>query len=241
MPGDKTEGDPSFGDPDHDSGWEEKFRESGRIWGDEPGELAKIALEYMKRHSLCTKHHLLADLGCGYGRDSLFIAAECQVRIYGIDSSATAIQEARNAATLKGLDPGMFHCGDILTAGDLPKATVVYSSNVYQILTPAGRSAFREQVRTILEHGGMFFLSTLSINDPEHSGTGDRVEGETGSIIEPATGKYLHLSTKEELARDFTFLTIVALTEVEYREHRVGGDHHHRSWILVGQNTSHFR
>jgi hypothetical protein len=89
--------------------------------------------------------------------------------------------------------------------------------------------------------GGMLFIGTLSVNDPEHRGKGHRVEGETGSIIEQGTGKYLHLSTRDEIARDFAFLKILALTELEYREPRVGGDHHHRSWILVGQNNSHFR
>lgn len=232
---DKTDGGRSFGQPEHGSGWEDQFRKIGRIWGDEPGELARIALDYMRMHSLCAKSNLFADLGCGYGRDSLFIAGMCPVRIYGIDSSATAIQEARNSAIARGLDPEMFHCGDVLANEGLPKASVVYSSNVYQILATAERSAFREQVRTILEPGGTVFISTLSVNDPEHCGKGDRIEGETGSIIEPGTGKYLHLCTREEITRDFAFLTIVSLTELEYREPRAGGDHHHKSWILIGR------
>jgi SAM-dependent methyltransferase len=231
----RIKGDGSPGQQEHNSGWEDEFRKTGRIWGDDPGEFARVALDYMRTHSLCTKDRLFADLGCGYGRDSLFIAGMCPVRIYGIDSSATAIQEARKSATDKGLDPEMFHCGNFLTAGDLPEASVVYSSNVYQILPPAGRSAFRERVRTILEKGGTLFLSTLSVNDPEHCGKGDRVEGEPGSFIEPGTGKYLHLCTGDEVARDFAFLDSVALTELEYREPRVGGDHHHKSWILIGQ------
>ncbi|HTY15199.1 MAG TPA: class I SAM-dependent methyltransferase [Methanoregulaceae archaeon] len=233
--GSKKEGYQSPAQPEHGSRWEHEFSHIGRIWGDIPGELAKIALDYMRIHLLCVNDNLLLDLGCGYGRDPLFIAGLCPVRIYGIDSSTTAINEARNSAIGKGLDPGMFHCGNFLAAGDLPRASVVYSSNVYQILTPAERSAFRELVRNVLKQAGTFFLSTLSINDPEHKGKGDRVEGEPGSFIEQETGKYLHLSTREEIARDFAFLTIIALTELEYHEPRVGGDHHHKSWILIGQ------
>lgn len=237
MSDDKTEGGLPSRQPGQDSGWEEEFRKKGRIWGDEPGELAKIALDYMRAHSLCTGGHIFADLGCGYGRDSLFIAEKYPVLIYAIDSSATAIEEARISATQRGLDPGMFHCGNFLTADDIPGASIVFSSNVYQILNPSDRSAFREQVRTVLERGGMVFLGTLSANDPEHFGKGLPVVGEPGSIIEQETGKYLHLCTREEIVRDFAFLTIVSLTELEYREPRAGGDHHHKSWILIGNNS----
>ena len=207
----------------------------------EPGELARVALDYIRRHSLCTPDNLLADLGCGYGRDSLYIARNCRIRVFGIDSSGTAIETARKSALEQGLDPGMFSCGNFLTDGDIPIASVVYSSNVYQILGPADRAVFREKVRTILGRGGMLFISTLSVNDPEHCGKGTRFDGEADSIIEPDTGKYLHLSTKEEIARDFAFLKIVALFELEYVEPRTGGDHHHKSWILAGQDTRHFR
>jgi SAM-dependent methyltransferase len=237
----KTPGDPPPGKPGHDSCWEQQFQKCGRIWGDQPGELASVALDYIGRHSLCTPGYLLADLGCGYGRDSLYIAQKCAIRVYGIDSSLTAIEAAKKSALDQGLDPGMFHCGNFLTDTDIPLASVAYSSNVYQILRAADRAEFREQVRTIMGHGGILFLSTLSVNDPEHYGKGIRIDGETDSIIEPETGKYLHLSTKEEIARDFAFLTIVALFELEYVEPRTGGDHHHKSWILAGRDTRHFR
>ena len=226
---------------DNSSGWEDEFRKKGRIWGDTPGVLAGVALGRIKKSSLCTRDHTFVDLGCGYGRDSLYIAKNCRISVYGIDTSETAIETARESAIKLGLNPGMFHWGNFLTCADLPEASVLYSSNVYQILRPDERAVFREQVWAILKHGGVFFLSTLSANDPEHNGKGKIVDGEANSVIDPGTGKYLHLCTREEIARDFAFLTIADLSELEYIEPRTGGDHHHRSWILTGYNMSHFR
>ena len=221
---------PSYGS----SGWEEEFRKKGRIWGDTPGELAGIALALMKKSSLCTENYTFLDLGCGYGRDSLYIARNCRISVYGIDTSATAIETARESAVELGLNPGMFNCGNFLTCPDLPDATVVYSSNVYQVLGPDERAGFRDRVRAAIRREGVFFMSTLSVDDPEHAGKGTAVAGEANSIIEPGTRKYLHLCTREELARDFAFLKIADLSELEYIEPRTGGDHHHRSWILTG-------
>ena len=237
----KTDQYRSSGISDSGSGWEHEFRKHGRIWGDKPGALARITLEYLNKHSRCIPDHILTDLGCGYGRDSLYFAKHCHSCIYGIDSSETAIEAARKSALETGLDPGIFHCGNFLTADYLPESEIVYSSNVYQILRPGEREMFRERIRTILKRGGVFFQSTLSVNDPEHHGKGISVEGEADSCIGPGTGKYLHLCTKEEIARDFAFLKIEELFEIEYIEPRTGGDHHHRSWILAGRNQGHFR
>jgi cyclopropane fatty-acyl-phospholipid synthase-like methyltransferase len=204
--------------------------------GDEPGQLARITLNYLQNYSFCSGDHLLVDLGCGYGRDSLYIAQHCKVRIYAVDSSATAIESARSAAVRINLDPGMFYCRDLFSREGFPEASVIYSSNVYQILKPDERARFRDLVRENLEPRGVFFLATLSVNDPEHRGKGRTVEGETGSIIETQTGKYLHLCKKEEILHEFSFLNITDLYEIEYIEPRTGGDHHHISWIMIGHS-----
>ena len=80
----------------------------------------------------------------------------------------------------------------------------------------------------------MLFLSALSTNDPEHFGKGEQVPDDENSFRDE---KFLHFCTREELKRDFGFLTIKELYEHEYYEpHSNGETHHHISWLLLGIN-----
>ena len=84
-----------------------------------------------------------------------------------------------------------------------------------------------------LKPGGLLFLSTLSVRDPEHYGKGSPVPGEPNSFVDKV---YLHLFAREELMHDFGFLEIKELYEHEYAEPRATGEaHHHILWILNGE------
>ena len=109
---------------------------------------------------------------------------------------------------------------------------MVFMSNLYHTLTPEERERLRETVKMNLRHDGHLFLSTLSVNDPEHYGKGKPVENEVNSFIGV---KYVHLCTRQELEADFDFIDIKELFEHEYDEPRTDGKHHHVSWIMYGR------
>jgi SAM-dependent methyltransferase len=216
------------------SPWEQQYREDGRIWGEGPGELARIALRYLDS---CLPHGIplaVLDLGCGYGRDSIAYARRPGCHVLGIDQSGTAIARARERAGEAVPSRLEFQCRDLRGFRGGP-FDIVHVSNVYQILPPAERRSVREVVGNALKPGGLLFLSTLSIRDPQQYGKGTPVDGEDHSFIEPARGIYLHFCTGDELARDFHGCEIITLCEHEYTEARVGGDHHHISWILIAR------
>jgi len=214
--------------------WDRKYRDQGSIWGNEPGELARIALQYLDDNLPPAVPLTVLDLGCGYGRDSFLYARRPDFQVLGIDRSETAIARAREGARAAGLSRVEFRCGDLQDVRGGP-FTIVHLSNVYQVLPPDERRAVREVIREAMEPGGLLFLSTLSVRDPQQYGKGTAVEGEDHSFIEPARRTYIHFCTGEELARDFEAFDVIALREHEYTEPRVGGDHHHISWILIAQ------
>jgi SAM-dependent methyltransferase len=216
------------------SPWEQQYRDDGRIWGEGPGELARIALGYLDSNLPHGIPLAVLDLGCGYGRDSIAYAQRPGCRILGIDQSETAIARAREAAGEAVPSRVEFRCGDLRGFRGGP-FDIVHLSNVYQILPPPGRHSVREVMGYTLKPGGLLFLSTLSIRDPQQYGKGTPVEDEEHSFIEPARGIYVHFCTGDELARDFHGFEIVQLREHEFTEARVGGDHHHISWILIAR------
>ena len=172
-------------------------------------------------------------MGRGYGRDALHLSKHFQCNIFGVDKSQEAIRIAVDACSKEGNGKIQFQCGDFSLIPTDTKYDIVFASNLYQLLRSGERAQFRDITKTILNPGGLTILSTLSTSDLEHYGKGTPVANETNSFIDK---KYLHLCNREELERDFYYLTIRALLEHEYDESRATGEtHHHISWLLVGQ------
>ncbi|MFZ3058673.1 MAG: class I SAM-dependent methyltransferase [Candidatus Methanoperedens sp.] len=213
--------------------WDKEYENSLRIWGDRPSELAIIAVKYLKSHQLDDKYLSVLDIGCGYGRDCLYLAKHLDCHVFGIDTSQKAIEILKNSIAgpyTKAID---FKCCNFMDI-DQCKYDVVFASNLYQILQGRQREELREKIASLLKPEGLLFLNNLSTNDPEEYGKGEPCPDEHHSFI---NNKYLHFCTKEELEEDFQFLSIKELYERAYDEPRVRGEtHHHISWILIAEH-----
>jgi cyclopropane fatty-acyl-phospholipid synthase-like methyltransferase len=211
--------------------WNNTYASDKKIWGDKPSELAVIAYNYLRESQQFSKRKdiFILDMGCGYGRDAVFLAQNLPCHILALDNSEAAIDMARQA--LKGeLEKKIeLLCYDFTQVKD--KYDVIFVSNLYQLLKPDERAKLRDTVKHCLKDDGVFFLSTFSVRDPQHYGKGTPVEGESNSFFDV---RYLHLSTREELESDFAFLNISALYERNFHEPRSTRDHDHVSWILMG-------
>jgi len=223
--------------------WDERYRREGKRWGDGPSELARLAVARLS--FAAGRSFDLLDVGCGYGRDSLYLAAELGCRVLGIDPSPAAVSAARRSrrggldvefevtdpealTAERGATPAVRRgSGD---ASDCGGFDVVFSSNVYQLLPPSRRRRFATAVGALLRPGGLLFLSTLSPRDAQHYAKGEPVAGEERSWVEAG---YLHFCTADELEADFAGLELLDLEERSYDEPLAGGRvHHHTSWFL---------
>jgi len=210
--------------------WDARYLNDGKLWGDGPSELARLAVA---RLSFAAGRGVdVLDVGCGYGRDSFFMAAELSGRVLGIDPSPAAVAAARRARR-GDLDVEFEEVDPAALAASLPPGDgfdVAFSSNVYHLLPPAGRESFTAAVFALTRPGGLVFLSMLSPRDPHHYAKGDPVPGEERSWVEHC---YLHFSTAEELETDFAAFELLDLEERSYEErHADGRVHHHASWFL---------
>ncbi len=211
--------------------WDKDYEKSGQIWGENPSELAGAAVRYLKKNRLDKKNHSLLDIGCGYGRDAFYLSDNLKYNILGIDVSEKAIEIAMNTVIKTKKHNIMFQSINFASLGG-DQYDIVFASNVYQILHPHEREAFRNAAKKALRQEGLLFLSTLSTNDPEHYGKGVQIAGEANSFKDE---KYLHFCTRKELMKNFGFLNIKELYEQQYTEPRSNGEtHHHISWILIG-------
>jgi cyclopropane fatty-acyl-phospholipid synthase-like methyltransferase len=210
--------------------WDKKYSSDKRVWGDKPSELALFAFNFLQQSSRYQRNLGILDLGCGYGRDAVFLAQNLKCYILGIDNSEQAIAMARESVPKELENRIELLPYDFSVVID--KYDVILVSNLYHLLKPYERTNLRETVKRCLNKDGVFFLSTLSISDPEEYGKGTPVEGDENSFL---GDKFHHFSTRNELEKDFDFLYVSALFERDYREsHSSGETHHHISWILTG-------
>lgn len=209
--------------------WDKKYEKNQQIWGNEPSELAVITTNIIIEHFPNRKSLDIIDIGCGYGRDSVFLGKHIDCNVIGIDMSQKGIEIANGSLTSE--QNISFKCCDF-TDIRMKKFDIVFASNLYQVLRFEEREKFRNTISNLMKPQGWLFMNSLSVNDPEEYGKGERCLEDPHSFQKE---KFLHFCTKDELERDFCFLDIRELYEHEYIELRSEGkNHHHISWILIG-------
>jgi 2-polyprenyl-3-methyl-5-hydroxy-6-metoxy-1,4-benzoquinol methylase len=208
--------------------WEVKYSEQSRVWGDQPSELALIAADYLRDRAARGELESVVDLGCGYGRDAEYLAAQLGCRVLGIDCSQEAIRLARaSGAHACGVE---YKCCAFGSVGET-RHDAVLASNLYHLLGEEERRRLSVVVDSLLTPGGVLFLNSVSERDPHHFGE-ERAKGKPAS----SGGDGIEPSSEAELRSVFGALTVMKLYEHEYVEpHANGRSHHHISWILVAE------
>ncbi|MBM3187832.1 MAG: class I SAM-dependent methyltransferase [Chloroflexi bacterium] len=217
--------------------WNQAYTDAGAIWGEAPSELARLAAEHLSQQAAGTPLEVL-DIGCGYGRDALYLARRLSAQVTGIDVSLKALEVANRALAESGLSNVVFRERDLRELSIGEGYDVVLVANLFHLLRPEMRGELRAAIRRVLRPGGWLFLNALSVNDPEGYGQGEPVVGDPHSFV---ADKYRHFATEEELRRTLRFVEIRELYEHAYDEpHEQGRAHHHVSWILIAQRPSAF-
>jgi cyclopropane fatty-acyl-phospholipid synthase-like methyltransferase len=214
--------------------WDNEYISNRLVWGEDPSELGRIAVDYLKVKGLHNDELNVLDIGCGYGRDIVYYLAYLQCTILGIDNSEKAIATAASMIPDFQKTRVKFRCCDYRDIKN-DQFDIVLASNFYQLLKDSEREEFRKMVDNTLKTNVLLFLSTLSVNDPEHRGK-DRILSDGSCSYHDKV--FLHLCSGDELSEDFRVLRIEELYEHEFYEPRANGEtHHHISWILIGQRN----
>ena len=189
-------------------------------------------MEYLRKTQNDNQALCVLDLGCGYGRDAAYLSQSLGYEICGIDASSEAIGIAQRLAG--GTAGVAFRCCDFTQLGEA-SYDVIFMSNIYHFFNSEERNMLRHIIVEHLNSGGLLFLSTLAIGDPQDYGKGTPVTGDPESFVDRL---YLHFSSRDELIEEFSFISVQELYELEYEEtHSNGEVHHHISWLLIGELT----
>lgn len=203
--------------------WDSEYAKGGEhlaLSSEESEDLAKFTrwLGRQKREAGLNRTSRVIDLGCGNGRNLIFLAREFGVSGVGYDSSTAAIAEARKAGA--GL-PLQFEARSI--AGDLnldhESHDLALDMMTSHFLNAGERTHLRDEIHRVLRPGGWLFMKTFLLDDDLHSARllKDYPADEPGTYIHPVIGVPEHVYNEEELT---DFLGERFIVHKLYRSHK---------------------
>lgn len=182
-------------------------------------------LEKFTRYIIRAKHgHILGtgqsvtDVGCGNGRNLIFLAREFGMRGIGYDISTSATDIAKAASKDFTLS---YTARSIAGTLDIPDASqsLVLDMMTSHFLSKAERTVLRDEIYRILIPGGFMFMKTFLADGDLHTRRLliERPGSETGTYVHPVIGVDEFVYTEEELT---AFLSEKFIIHKIYRSHR---------------------
>ncbi|MEU6914709.1 class I SAM-dependent methyltransferase [Streptomyces olindensis] len=153
------------------------------------------------------------DLGCGAGRNALYLAAR-GFEVDAVDLSSTAVDWARDRAGQTGVKGVRFQCGDAFALAGTELTgpyDLVYDSGCFHHLPPHRRVGYLALLERLLAPGGLFALTCFAAGA---GGMGSELSD--ADFYREGAGLRGGLAYTPEALRDI----FSGLTEVELRRMR---------------------
>lgn len=171
-----------------------------------------------KREDIFFPTAQVLDVGCGNGRNLIYLTNTFGVRGIGYDISRAAIAQA--VAASKGL-PLSYKARSIAGALDVPdnSQSLVLDMMTSHFLTAEERKSLRDEIHRVLAPGGLLFIKTFLKDDDLHTKRllSEFPGNEDGSYIHPVMGVAEYVYSEEELV---TFLSEKFIVHKIYRSHK---------------------
>jgi SAM-dependent methyltransferase len=137
-----------------------------------PWDIGRPQQAYLELEQAGKIQGSVLDVGCGTGEHALYLAQRGH-EVWGIDSSPTAIQKARDKAASSGVT-ATFHVADALHLEALGRTfEMVIDSGLFHVFSDEARRLFVTSLAQVLQLGGTYYLLCFSDQQPG-SGSGPR-------------------------------------------------------------------
>lgn len=160
-------------------------------------------MRWIERNTPNNKYETITDvldLGCGNGRNLIYLAKEFGLSGVGIDISREAIEQAEKASM--NLDI-IYHTQSISETIPLPdnSKTLIIDMMTSHFLNKSERSFLLTEIIRVLKPGGWFYFKTFLLDNDEHAMRliKESPAQEMGSYIHPHIGVAEHIFTEQEI------------------------------------------
>ncbi len=142
------------------------------------------------------------DIGCGNGRNLLYLAREFGMIGAGFDISDEAIAHAKSKADKHNLNLG-FKVKALDGLIDMPDNSVDLALDmmVSHFLNARGRNSLRKEIARVLKPGGWLFYKTFLLDGDRNAKRmlKEYPSGEEGTYMHPKMSVAEHVSSEEEI------------------------------------------
>lgn len=192
----------------HSDFWNREYKTSEHLTlSSAPSEDLEKFTRYLERHykrEYLNAASLALDLGCGNGRNLIYLAENFEMNGVGYDISDVAIREAERASENLPIQYEVRSIEEPLPQRD-ESVTIVLDMMTSHFLKKNEREALREEILRVLRPGGwLFFKSFLADEDlnvkrllREHAAD------EEGAYIHPKLGVYEYVWTEDAMHEFF--------------------------------------
>jgi tellurite methyltransferase len=137
--------------------YDERYNSENYYWGTAPGEMCLKVLQFIPP----TKRLKLLDIGCGEGKDAVFLA-RCGYDVTAFDISEVGIEKARKLAEKAGVDVKIFKANINDYRLD-EKYDILYSTGVFHYIKPELRREIIENYKSSVNKDGFVALQTFVV------------------------------------------------------------------------------
>lgn len=171
-----------------------------------------------KRGDILAMDASVLDVGCGNGRNLIFLAREYGLKGVGYDISAQAIEQARQASTDFDLTYEARSIAGLLTIPDNSQSLVLDMMTSH-FLNKKEREFLRDEIFRVLLPGGFLFMKTFLADEDLHTRRllRDFPGKEAGAYVHPVIGVDEYVYSLETLT---TFLSEKFIVHKIYKSHR---------------------
>ena len=184
-----------------------------------------------KNETVLQPNGSVVDVGCGNGRNLIFLANAFGLKGIGTDISSAAIAQAKRASTDLPLS---YFVGNASKALPVEDDTQVMALDMMtsHFLDKDGRMRLRDELHRVLIPGGFLFMKTFLKDEDGHTARllKEYPGPELGSYIHPVMGVAEYVYSEEELVN---FLSEKFLVRKIYRSHRHMGRSAKRRTISI--------
>lgn len=168
--------------------------------------------------TILTPINSVLDVGCGNGRNLIYLAQNFGVKGVGYDISTAAVAQATAASRDLGL---AYTARSIAGTLDVPNESqsLVLDMMSSHFLTETERTFLRDEIYRVLKPGGFLFMKTFLADGDLHTRRllKDHPSPEAGTYIHPVIGVPEHAYEEEELVE---FLSSKFVIHKIYRSHK---------------------
>lgn len=195
-----------------------------QVWGSEPSIAAHLAANYLASHR--KKGGWLLDLGCGYGRDSIFFS-EAGYSVTGIDTSSEAIRLARSTF------PDQSFVNMDFRYNTFPEHcfSYIFANSFFHLITdPVVRLQITVDCHKMLAPAGLLFASLSSTKDQDYN-NGIQVGP---NLIKNSRDVIKVFYDEDLIKRDFCHFNILDIFSFS-ENHTHDKPHSHENYMVIAE------